>query len=69
MEGADCLIKYFPEEEEDAHEKKVEDHGCRCCLYPLANIITRESCKKLADEVVAEMRVIDISFNICLDGI
>lgn len=62
------MIKYLPEEEEDAHEKKkVEDHRRRCYLYLLANITTRESCKKLA-YAVAGMRVIDISFNICFGG-
>lgn len=56
MEGADCLINYLPEEEEDAKatKKKVEEYGRKCYLYP-ADITTKENCKKLVDQAVAKM--------------
>ncbi|MCJ1468561.1 hypothetical protein MMC07_007190 [Pseudocyphellaria aurata] len=64
MEGADSLINYLPEEEEDAQEtkKKVEEYGRKCYLYP-ADITTKENCKKLVDQAVAEMGTINILVN------
>lgn len=64
MEGADSLINYLPEEEEDAQQtrKKVEEYGRKCYLYP-ADITTKETCKKLVDQAVAEMGTINIVVN------
>lgn len=64
MEGADSLINYLPEEEEDAKvtKKKVEEYGRKCYLYP-ADITTKDNCKKLVDQAVAEMGAVNVVVN------
>jgi NAD(P)-dependent dehydrogenase (short-subunit alcohol dehydrogenase family) len=64
-EGADSLIVYLPEEEEDAQEtkKRVEHYGQRCFLIS-TDLRQRDNCKKVVDEAlkVFDGRV-DILFN------
>ena len=64
MEGADSLIAYLPEEEEDAQEtkKRVEKYGRRCHLLPI-DLTTRENCKKVVEEALSKLGGIDILFN------
>lgn len=64
MEGAESLINYLPEEEEDAQEtkRKTEEYGGKCHLYP-ADITSQETCKKIVDQAVAEMGGINILVN------
>ncbi|MCJ1443718.1 MAG: hypothetical protein MMC23_004218 [Stictis urceolatum] len=64
MEGADCLINYLPEEEEDAQETKrrVEGEGKTCRLFP-ANLKSQENCKKIVDEAVKQLGRIDLLIN------
>lgn len=65
MEGADSLIAYLPEEEDDAREtkKRVEAYGQKCHLVP-TDLRDRDNCRKVIDEA---LRVfdgqIDILFN------
>ncbi|KAH8762537.1 hypothetical protein F5883DRAFT_716385 [Diaporthe sp. PMI_573] len=64
-EGADSLIAYLPDEEEDAQETKkaVEAHGRKCHLFS-ADLSKQENCKKLADEAIKTFDGrIDILFN------
>jgi NAD(P)-dependent dehydrogenase (short-subunit alcohol dehydrogenase family) len=64
MEGADSLIAYLPEEENDAQEtkKEVEKLGRKC--YLLATDLTKkENCKKVIETALKEMGKIDILFN------
>lgn len=64
MEGADSLISYLPEEEEDAQttKKKVEELGRKCYLYP-GDIRSKEYCKKLVDQAVSDLGGINILVN------
>ncbi|KAK5133944.1 hypothetical protein LTR08_007064 [Meristemomyces frigidus] len=64
MEGADSMIGYLPEEEEDAqHTKKlVEKYGRKCYLYP-GDLKDKENCKKLVAEAMDKMGAINILFN------
>ena len=64
MEGADSLINYLPEEEEDAQEtkRKVESYKRKCYLYP-ADITSQETCKQIVDKAMAEMGAINILVN------
>jgi NAD(P)-dependent dehydrogenase (short-subunit alcohol dehydrogenase family) len=64
MEGADSLIAYLPEEEEDAQETKsrVEKHGRKCYLLQ-TDVQKKENCRKIVDEALAKMGGIDILFN------
>ncbi|KAL0474210.1 hypothetical protein QR685DRAFT_1472 [Neurospora intermedia] len=65
MEGADSVIAYLPEEEEDAQETKrrVEANGQKCHLVS-TDLRDRENCKKLVDEAVKIFNgQIDILFN------
>ncbi|EEY19917.1 glucose and ribitol dehydrogenase [Verticillium alfalfae VaMs.102] len=64
MEGADTLIAYLPDEEDDAQEtkKRVEDYGRKC--YLLATDVTdKANCKKVVDEALEKLGGIDILFN------
>ncbi|KAG7122112.1 putative oxidoreductase C4H3.08 like protein [Verticillium longisporum] len=64
MEGADTLIAYLPNEEDDAQEtkKRVEDYGRKC--YLLATDVTdKANCKKIVDEALEKLGGIDILFN------
>lgn len=64
MEGADSLIAYLPEEQEDAQKTKhrVEKTGRKCYLYP-CDVQSRENCKKLVDETVSKLGGINILVN------
>ena len=64
MEGADTLIAYLPEEEEDAQDTKktVEKYGKKCNLLAI-DLTTRENCKKVVEEALAKLGGIDILFN------
>ncbi|TPX17379.1 uncharacterized protein E0L32_003022 [Thyridium curvatum] len=65
MEGADSLIAYLPEEEEDAQEskKQVEKHGQKCYLIA-TDLTDRGNCKKVIDKALEVFGgSIDILFN------
>ncbi|KAG7292355.1 hypothetical protein NEMBOFW57_002390 [Staphylotrichum longicolle] len=65
MEGANSLIAYLPEEEEDAQETKklVEQYGQQCHLVP-TDLKDQANCKKVVDEAVKAFNgKIDILFN------
>ncbi|ROT39804.1 general stress protein [Sodiomyces alkalinus F11] len=64
MEGADVLIAYLPEEEEDAQvtKKHVEKHGRECHLLPL-DLTDRANCQKVIDVALEKLGRIDILFN------
>lgn len=64
-EGADSLIAYLPEEEQDAQDTKkaVEKHGRKCFLVS-TDLSKQENCKKLAEEAIKTFDgKIDILFN------
>jgi hypothetical protein len=63
-EGADVLISYLEQEEEDAKETKriVEDAGRKFVGVP-GDIRTEEQCKKIIDTAVKELGGIDILCN------
>jgi NAD(P)-dependent dehydrogenase (short-subunit alcohol dehydrogenase family) len=64
MEGADSLIAYLPEEEEDAKEtqKKVEEIGRKCHLLPV-DIKTKANCRKVVDTALEKLGGINILVN------
>ncbi|KAK3330242.1 hypothetical protein B0H66DRAFT_543201 [Apodospora peruviana] len=65
MEGANSLIAYLPEEEDDAQEtkKRVEAYGQQCHLVS-TDLTVRENCKNVIDEAVKVFnKKIDILFN------
>lgn len=64
MEGADSLINYLPEEEEDAKTTKeeVEKRGRKCFLCP-GDLRTKEMCKKVVDQAVQDLGGINIVVN------
>ncbi|KAI8265943.1 hypothetical protein K4K58_010538 [Colletotrichum sp. SAR11_239] len=64
MEGADSLIAYLKEEEEDAQEtkKRVEAYGRKCYLVP-TDLTDRANCQKVVDAAIEKMGGIDILFN------
>jgi NAD(P)-dependent dehydrogenase (short-subunit alcohol dehydrogenase family) len=64
MEGADSLIAYLPQEEEDAKETKrrVEEHGAHCYLLAI-DIKTKENCKKVIDTALEKLGGINILVN------
>jgi len=64
MEGADSLITYLPEEEEDAREtkKRVEAYGKTCFLLAV-DIRDSRNCRRVVDEAVRAWKGIDILFN------
>ncbi|KAL8857375.1 MAG: hypothetical protein Q9178_006141 [Gyalolechia marmorata] len=64
MEGADSLINYLPEEEDDAQvtKKEVEKHGRKCYLCP-GDLRTKDVCKKIVDQAKADMGAINIVVN------
>ncbi|KAK4162528.1 putative oxidoreductase [Cladorrhinum sp. PSN259] len=65
MEGADSLIAYLPEEEDDAQDtkKRVEQYGQQCHLIS-TDLRDRENCKKVVDKAVGVFNgQIDILFN------
>ncbi|KAK3673866.1 hypothetical protein LTR78_006421 [Recurvomyces mirabilis] len=65
MEGADSLITYLPDlEEQDAEDTKklVEKYGRKCHTLAV-NLKDKNNCKKLVDEAIKQMGGIDILFN------
>lgn len=64
MEGADSILAYLPEEQEDAEKTKkdVEEHGTKCYLFP-TDITKQENCKKLVEEALEKMGAINIVVN------
>lgn len=64
MEGADSILAYLPEEQEDAEKTKkdVEEHGVKCYLFP-TDITKQENCKKLVEEALEKMGAINIVVN------
>lgn len=64
MEGADSLIAYLPEEEDDAQEtkKRVEAHGRKCHLVA-TDLTDKDNCKKVVDKALETLGGIDILFN------
>ncbi|CCF38317.1 short-chain dehydrogenase [Colletotrichum higginsianum] len=64
MEGADSLIAYLPDEEEDAQEtkKRVEEYGRKCYLVA-TDITDRANCQKIVDVALEKLGGIDILFN------
>jgi len=63
-EGADSLIAYLPEEQDDAEETKklVEKRGQKCYLLP-TDLTVRDNCEKVVKEAVKMLGGIDILFN------
>ncbi|KAK0378888.1 short-chain dehydrogenase [Colletotrichum melonis] len=64
MEGADSLIAYLPDEEEDAQEtkKRVESYGRKCHLIA-TDITDAANCQKIVDAALEKLGGIDILFN------
>ncbi|KAK4549946.1 hypothetical protein LTR36_005247 [Oleoguttula mirabilis] len=64
MEGADVLIAYLPQEEEDAQEtvKLVEKYGRKCYTFA-ADLKDKNNCKKLVEEAMSKLGAINILFN------
>jgi hypothetical protein len=64
-EGADIMMSYLPEEEEDAKEvvKLIEDSGQKVSVMP-GDIADEDFCKQLIDKTVSELGGIDILANI-----
>lgn len=67
MEGADVLIAYLPQEEQDAQDtkKKCEELGGKGtkCHTIAVDLKSRENCQKVVDEALSKMGKIDIVFN------
>jgi NAD(P)-dependent dehydrogenase (short-subunit alcohol dehydrogenase family) len=63
-EGADVLLSYLPEEEDDAREtaRWVEQAGRRFVLVP-GNIADQEHCKSIVERAVSEFGKLDILVN------
>lgn len=63
-EGADVLLTYLPEEEDEAREtaRLVEDAGRRAVPLP-TDVRTEEECKRLIERAVKEFGRIDVLVN------
>ena len=63
-EGADVLISYLPEEEEDAREtaRWVEQAGRRVVLVP-GDIADQQHCRSIVERAVSEFGKLDILVN------
>ena len=63
-EGADVLISYLPEEEDDAREtaRWVEQAGRRAVLVP-GDIADQQHCQSIVERAVAEFGRLDILVN------
>jgi NAD(P)-dependent dehydrogenase (short-subunit alcohol dehydrogenase family) len=63
-EGADVLISYLPEEEEDAQETKhwIEDAGRKAVLFP-GDVSDPAYCRSVIETAVSELGGIDILVN------
>jgi NAD(P)-dependent dehydrogenase (short-subunit alcohol dehydrogenase family) len=63
-EGADVLISYLPEEEEDAQETRhwIEEAGRKAVLFP-GDVSDPAYCRSVIDRAVAELGGIDVLVN------
>ena len=63
-EGADVLLSYLPEEQEDAEEtaRWVRDAGRKAVLVP-GDIRSEEHCREIVDRAVSELGGIDVLVN------
>ena len=63
-EGADVLISYLPEEEEDAQQVRsdIEAAGRRAVLVP-GDISSAEHCRLIVEQAVSEFGKIDVLVN------
>lgn len=63
-EGADVLLSYLPEEQEDAEEtaRWVEQAGKKAVLVP-GDIRSEEHCQEIVDRAVSELGGIDVLVN------
>ncbi|PAX09262.1 SDR family oxidoreductase [Sphingomonas lenta] len=63
-EGADLLISYLPEEQEDADETKrlVEEAGRRCVLFS-GDLADPAYCRSIVDRALQEFGKLDILVN------
>jgi len=63
-EGADVLITYLPEEEEDAQETRrwVEQAGRRCELFP-GDLVDPAYCRSVIDRAIQAFGRLDILVN------
>ncbi|SDQ17207.1 hypothetical protein SAMN02800687_0684 [Curtobacterium sp. UNCCL20] len=63
-EGADVLISYLPEEQEDADETKrwIEDAGRKAVLSP-GDVSDPAYCRSVIDQAVSELGGIDVLVN------
>ncbi|WIB26530.1 SDR family oxidoreductase [Curtobacterium sp. MCSS17_015] len=63
-EGADVLISYLPEEEDDAQETKhwIEDAGRKAVLFP-GDVSDPAYCRSVIDTAVSELGGIDVLVN------
>ena len=63
-EGADVLISYLPEEEEDAQETRhwIEDAGRTAVLFP-GDVSDPAYCRSVIDTAVSELGGIDVLVN------
>jgi len=64
MEGAESLIAYLPEEEDDAQDTKkaVEKYGGKLHLLQVS-LKEKENCKKVISEAMEKMGAINVLFN------
>lgn len=64
MEGADSMIVYLPQEEDDAQDtkKQVEKHGRQCYLVP-TDVTKLENCEMVVKEALDKMGAVNILFN------
>jgi NAD(P)-dependent dehydrogenase (short-subunit alcohol dehydrogenase family) len=64
MEGADSMIAYLPDEEDDAQETKklVEKYGRKCYLKA-TDLTKKENCYDLVQEALKQLGGIDILVN------
>lgn len=63
-EGADVLISYLPEEEDDAQDTKrwIEEAGRKAVLFP-GDVSDPEYCRSVIDRAVSELGGLDVLVN------
>ncbi|MBF4627857.1 SDR family oxidoreductase [Curtobacterium flaccumfaciens] len=63
-EGADVLISYLPEEEDDAQDTKrwIEEAGRKAVLFP-GDVSDPEYCRSVIDQAVSELGGLDVLVN------
>ncbi|KAI9794764.1 MAG: hypothetical protein M1816_002892 [Peltula sp. TS41687] len=64
MEGAESMIVYLPEEEQDARDtqKQVQEKGGKVHLLPM-DITSAANCRKIVDEALDKMGGVNILVN------